>query len=55
MAADALSRNASKPISTAHAVYFPKPLESLSEFCVDLLLEALGAVTSRVIDTPFVH
>ena len=38
MAADAVSRDASKPIGTAHAVYFPEALESLSEFCVDLFL-----------------
>jgi hypothetical protein len=38
MPADALSRDASKPISTAHAVYFPEPLESVAEFFVDLLL-----------------
>jgi hypothetical protein len=33
----ALSRDASKP-SSADAVYFSEPLESLSEFFVDLLL-----------------
>jgi hypothetical protein len=38
MAADALSRDASKTIGSAHAVYLPEPLESLSEYFVDLLL-----------------
>ena len=55
LATDALWRDASKTISSAFAVDFSVPLESVSEFFVDLLLEALRAVTSRVIDTPFVH
>jgi hypothetical protein len=55
LATDALWRDGSKTISSAPAVDFSEPLESFSEFFVDLLLEALRAVTSRVIDTPFVH